>query len=129
VQQKHLLMQPESFVSEYGQALAKQDWSSVEPLICKEASVTFSNGSVHIGIDKIKAAYQNNFSKIKNEEYLMKNITWLKKTSQYAVYIFEFSWSGTMNEKLVSGEGVGTTVIIKDKTDKWKLLSEHLGKK
>jgi len=117
----------EQFTIAYQNALATQDWTSVEPLITKEACVTFSNGSVYKGIDNIQAAYENNFRLINSEKYEMKNISWLKKETDYAVYVFEYHWSGIMNDKLISGQGVGTSVIIKVGED-WKLLSEHLGK-
>ena len=45
-----------------------------------------------------------------------------------AVYLFEFHWSGIINEKPASGLGRGTSVLIKE-ADRWLLLVEHLGPK
>jgi len=58
----------------------------------------------------------------------MKNITWLRKEETFAVYIFEYFWSGLVDGKLISGNGIGTSVIVHE-AESWKLLSEHLGKK
>lgn len=121
-------MDHEAFIKAYEAALASQDWKMVAPLMASNVCVTFSNGTVHRGKDKVQKAFENNFSKIKSEQYTMSNITWLKKGPTLGVYLFEFNWTGIVNEKLVSGTGIGTSVILKE-GDNWKLLTEHLGKK
>jgi len=121
-------MTPEEFISAYEKALASQDWQTVSPLIADSACVTFSSGIVHNGKDKVQSAFEHNFATIKSEHYEMKNVVWLKKESTFAVYTFEYHWSGYINEKLISGNGVGTSVIVKE-DESWKLLTEHLGKK
>lgn len=121
-------MKPEEFVTQYKAALGSQNWENVDPLISKKAVVTFSNGSVHSGKEKIREAFENNFRKIKNESYFMENNRWLKKEETYAVYVFEFNWSGFIDGKLISGSGVGTSVIIME-SGRWKLLAEHLASK
>ena len=121
-------MKPEDFITAYQNAITSQDWKRVEPLISNHASVTFSNGSVHIGKNKVRKAFENNFSKIRNEEYSISNVNWLRVEENYAVYLFQFSWTGIVNGKSVSGKGIGTSVLIKEDSD-WKLLTEHLGKR
>jgi len=121
-------MKPLEFIKAYGIALETQDWKVVEPLISAAASVTFSDGSVHLGKANVQRAFENNFKKIKSEKYSIENIKWLIREEEYAVYLFEFNWSGIINGKSVSGNGIGTSVIVKD-NGKWKLLTEHLGKK
>jgi len=121
-------MKCEEFISLYEAALASQKWEIVEPLISNNSSITFSNGTVHIGKEKIQLAFENNFTKIKSEKYSIENIKWLIKEETYAVYLFEFYWTGIVNSKSVSGNGIGTSVIIVE-DGKWKLLTEHLGKK
>ena len=64
----------------------------------------------------------------KSEQYKMSDITWVKKEVNYAVYLFNYHWSGIIKDKMVSGNGIGTSVIIKER-DNWHLLVEHLGKK
>ena len=121
-------MKLEEFIKAYEIALGTQNWKNIEPLISKSISVTFSNGTVHFGKNKVKAAFENNFSKIKNEEYKIDNVKWLSKEENFAVYLFDFFWSGIVNEKSVSGNGIGTSVLIKEDGN-WKLLTEHLGRK
>lgn len=121
-------MKPEEFIEQYQTALNSQKWINVDPLISEETVVTFSDGSVHNGKEKVREAFENNFKKIKNESYVMNYIIWIKKEATYAVYAFEYNWSGFMDMKLISGSGVGTAVIIKA-SNQWKLLMEHLGRK
>jgi len=121
-------MNPEKFIRVYEQALATQDWTNVEPLIHENACVTFSNGTVHKGKSEIKSAFEMNFSLIKDEEYSISNVHWVIKDAEMAIYLFDFSWSGIINDRQASGSGRGTSVLIKE-SDKWKLLVEHLGQK
>ena len=121
-------MNAQEFIKSYEVALGSQDWKIVEPLISVIASVTFSDGSVHIGKDNVQKAFEKNFSIIKNEKYVIENVKWLVKEDLYAVYLFEFRWTGIVNGNLVSGSGYGTSVIRKEE-GKWKLLTEHLGRK
>lgn len=121
-------MKPQDFIIDYEKALATQDWKSVEPLISKRASVTFSTGAVHEGKEAVKTAFERNFKLIKSEEYKIKNVRWLFTNESTAVYLFDFSWKGIMNNQLIGGEGIGTSVLIREGA-KWVLLTEHLGKK
>ncbi len=121
-------MNPTEFIKSYETALGTQDWKVVEPLVSDKVSVTFSNGMIHIGKDNVQKAFEKNFSLIKNEKYTVENIKWLVRDEKYAVYLFEFNWTGIINGKSASGHGIGTSVLIKEDA-KWKLLTEHLGKK
>lgn len=119
-------MKPDDFIPTYSAALATQQWENLEPLIHTDACVTFSNGSVHKGIAAIKSAYELNFTVIKNEDYTVSNIHWIKKSDEIAIYLFDFNWTGYIDGKFVSGKGRGTAVIIYDGKH-WKILTEHLG--
>jgi len=121
-------MQPEEFIHLYEEALASQDWSQVEPLVHNDACVTFSNGTVHKGKSEVQKAFETNFSLIKDEQYSISNVLWVMKSFETAVYLFEFNWSGIINEKPACGSGRGTSVLIKE-ADRWLLLVEHLGPK
>ncbi len=121
-------MTPEEFIKSYESALRTQDWKVVEPLVSENVSVTFSNGIIHIGKENVQKAFKKNFSIIKNEKYAIENIIWLAKDKKYAVYLFEFNWTGIIDGKSASGNGIGTSVLIKENA-KWKLLTEHLGRK
>ncbi|TRX44913.1 nuclear transport factor 2 family protein [Fulvivirga sp. M361] len=121
-------MNPEEFIKLYETALGTQDWKVVEPLVSENVSVTFSNGVIHIGKENVQKAFEKNFSLIKNEKYAVENIKWLVKDKKYAVYLFEFNWTGIIEGQSSSGNGIGTSVLIKEDS-KWKLLTEHLGRK
>ena len=121
-------MTPETFVGAYEQALAWQDWGRVEPLVHKDACVTFSTGAVHRGKVEVRMAFQRNFSLIKEEVYSISNVHWVHQDANIAVYLFEFQWSGMIDGKQASGAGRGTSVLIND-NGIWKLLVEHLGPK
>ncbi len=121
-------MSPEEFIKSYERALGTKDWNIVEPLVSENVSVTFSNGTIHIGKENVQKAFEKNFSTIKNEKYAIKNVKWLVKDINYAVYLFEFNWTGIINGKSAAGNGIGTAVLIRENA-RWKLLTEHLGRK
>ncbi len=121
-------MNPKEFIKSYERALGTQDWNVVEPLVSENVSITFSNGTIHIGKKNVQKAFEKNFSIIKNEKYAIENIKWLVKDKKYAVYLFEFNWTGIIDGKSRSGNGIGTSVLIKENA-RWKLLTEHLGRK
>lgn len=114
-------MQPEEFIRAYEAALASQDWRQVELLVHADACVTFSNGTVHKGKAEVQKAFEKNFSLIKDETYSIANVHWVMKNPKTAVYLFEFSWSGIINDKAASGLGRGTSVLINE-NGKWQLL-------
>lgn len=121
-------MTPEEFIESYERALGTQDWKAVEPLVSENVGVTFSDGTIHIGKENVQKAFEKNFSLIKNEKYAVSKVKWLVKDHKYAVYLFEFNWTGIIAGKSASGNGIGTSVLIKEDA-KWKLLTEHLGRK
>lgn len=121
-------MNPEEFIQAYEQALATQNWMNVDPLVHETACVTFSNGTVHKGKRGVRKAFEGNFSIIKDEKYSISNVHWVSLGSETAVYLFEFNWSGLINDQPASGSGRGTSVLIKE-SDRWLLLVEHLGPK
>lgn len=119
-------MNCEQFVEDYANALKTQDWARVKALIHPNATVTFSSGSTHKGIEEIGAAYQRNFSLIKNGEFFISKVHWVIQKADFAVYTFDFDWKGIVQGNTASGSGKGTTTIIRI-LDRWQLLAEHLG--
>jgi ketosteroid isomerase-like protein len=119
---------PEHFLSQYEAALATQDWNHVAPLVHDDVSVTFSDGSVHIGINEVQKALERNFSMIKGDTYSMSDVQWVKRDRETAVYLFGFQWTGYINGKFASGAGRGTGVLTKH-DGVWKLIVEHLAPK
>ncbi|MCP4441811.1 MAG: nuclear transport factor 2 family protein [Aureispira sp.] len=119
-------MEIEKFIEDYERALATQKWENLDPLICENATVTFSSGMVYKGKDQVKIAFERNFEAIKSEQYSIKNIDWLLKAESLGVYTFDFHWEGLIDNVLRKGAGRGTSVLIKE-NGYWKLLTEHLG--
>ncbi|MEZ5064525.1 MAG: nuclear transport factor 2 family protein [bacterium] len=105
---------PEDFVRAYEAALATQDWRIVSPLIHEDASVTFSDGSVHRGKDAVRAAYERNFRAIESEEYRISNVHWLPRSQDFAAYQFDFEWRGIVQGQVMGGRGRGTCVLLRD---------------
>lgn len=116
---------PESFLSEYEQALATASWAKVAPLIHEKCAVTFSEGT-YIGKAEVEAAFRKTFTLIKDERYSISNVHWIQKTEDIAVYIYDFSWSGTIRGEPASGSGRGTSLLV-NQDGKWQLICEHLG--
>ena len=121
-------MTPDEFILEYERALGSQKWLAVEPLIHEEACVTFSTGAVHKGKQAVRAAYEKNFAAIRGERYGISNVRWAVRGSEFAVYLFDFEWSGLIDGKEAAGAGRGTTALIREEGN-WKLIAEHLGPK
>ena len=119
-------MSARDFVKLYEQALATQDWDEVAPLISNNASVTFSDGSVHKGKQQVRAAFERNFAAIADETYRILDVHWLLDSDDVATYLFDFHWTGTIQGQPAEGGGRGTAVVIRE-GGKWQLLTEHLG--
>ncbi len=118
-------IEPEEFLNQYKSALATQNWEEVSPLIHEDACVVFSSGT-HKGKREVKQAIEKNFALIKNETFSISNVHWVQKTDSFAVLLFNFHWSGLINENPAKGTGRGSSIIVKEK-GKWQLLIEHLG--
>jgi len=95
-------------------------------LVHDDACVTFSNGTVHVGKAAVQRAFEGNFAAIKDEEYRISNIQWVHRGAEFAVYLFDFNWSGRVRGLPASGAGRGTSVLHRDDNG-WRLLVEHLG--
>ncbi|TVR50583.1 MAG: DUF4440 domain-containing protein [Puniceicoccaceae bacterium] len=118
-------MTPEHFISAYEQALASQDWDKVAPLVHEDCVATFSSGT-YKGKGEVEGVFRHNFKAIKGEHYAIRNVYWVRQAGDFAVYTFDFRWSGIINGEKASGGGRGTSVIAKTGAE-WQLLSEHLG--
>lgn len=116
------------FVKEYEAALGTQDWTAIEPLIGDDARVIFSGGALLVGKEAIKVAYERNFNAIKGEEYRITNVHWITETADNAAYMFEFHWTGVIDDQEASGSGRGTAVLVRT-DNRWVLVSEQLGPK
>lgn len=119
-------MTPEDFVAAYEKALASQEWENVSPLIHPDCTVTFSSGQVNVGKAAVEKAFRFNFDLIKEEKYAMSEVHWIVKTEEFAVFSFEYDWSGMIHGSPAAGGGRGTSSLVKV-DGKWLLAAEHLG--
>ena len=118
-------MTVEEFIVLYEEALATQRWAAVEPMIHENACVTFSTGTVHKGKQAVRSSFERNFAAIQGEEYRISNVHWIMRTPDFAVYLFEFQWTGRIDGRDAAGAGKGTSVLVRNGAD-WRLLAEHL---
>jgi ketosteroid isomerase-like protein len=120
-------VKPEDFIPLYERALGTQDWAHVDPLIHEDACVTFSTGTVHKTKPAVRAAFEENFSAIEDEKYRISNVHWVQRSRDFAIYLFDFSWTGRVSGRSASGSGRGTCVLHREDETGWRLLVEHLG--
>lgn len=113
------------FLVSYEQALSRQDWTSIDGLIHEKCAVTFSEGT-YLGKQEVETAFKRAFSLIKNEIYKIRNLRVIQEAETFAVFVFEFDWTGRVEGRNASGSGRGTSVLCKE-NDRWQLLCEHLG--
>ena len=118
-------MRPLDFIKKYEQAISTQEWGNVDELIHPDCVVTFTNGT-YKGKPEVEKIFRKNFALIKDEKYSISNIHFVTEKTDYAVFIFNYHWSGIINGEPAEGSGRGTSVIIKS-NDHWQLISEHLG--
>lgn len=118
-------MNPEDFVKRYEEALSTQKWQAVEALIHADCVTTFTSGTYR-GKEQVEDIFRRNFDLIKNEHYAIGNVHWVVKEADYAVFTFNYNWSGIINGKQAEGGGRGTSVIV-SRGGQWQLISEHLG--
>jgi ketosteroid isomerase-like protein len=116
----------EEHLRAYEQALATQDWATVEPLLHDDVCVTFSNGTFHRGKEAVGAAFSRNFELIEDERYELSDVVWIADEPSYAVCVYQFRWSGLIDGKPAAGGGRGTSVLARSGAG-WLVLAEHLG--
>jgi len=118
-------MTPTLFVAAYEDALASQNWEIVAPLIHDDCVATFTSGTYR-GKKEVELIFRRNFASIKGEHYSISNVHWVKQGEGFAVFTFDYQWSGVIGGKSASGGGRGTSVIVTSGSG-WQLISEHLG--
>lgn len=119
-----ILNEVKAFLNEYEVATNSHIFDNVRPLISNDAVFWFSNGT-YVGIKQIETAFNNNFNKIKDEKYTIKDVKWISLETNSAVCIYTFLWKGIVDGKSRQGQGRGTNVLSKI-DGKWVLIHEHL---
>ncbi|MDA1190478.1 MAG: nuclear transport factor 2 family protein [Candidatus Poribacteria bacterium] len=95
----------DQFMRNYEKTTNRHDVDAVLSLIDDDAVYLFSNESVHIGKSAIDAAIRRNFDTIRDETYSIENIVWLAESNEVAACVYDFSWTGRIDGKAVSGSG------------------------
>lgn len=117
----------DEFMKVYERATNSHDLEATLSLIDEDAIYLFSDQSVHVGKQAIERVLKRNFELIQDERYSIDNLTWIAKSGEVAVCVYDYSWSGIINDKPASGSGRGTTVL-NHSGHSWKVVHEHLSR-
>ena len=117
----------DEFIKMYENATNRHDLVGTLALIDEAAIYLFSDESVHIGKNAIEKVLKRNFDLIEGERYSLANLTWLARTDELAVCVYDYSWSGKIAGEPASGSGRGTSVIKRSGSG-WKVIHEHLSR-
>jgi ketosteroid isomerase-like protein len=120
-------MTPIEFMREYERVSAAHDLEGTLDLIDDNAVYFFSNETSHIGKPQIGQAIERNFDAIKLEVYEIRDLECQLETSEAAVCIYEYHWSGEVGGTAMSGGGRGTSVLRRA-GESWKVTHEHLSR-
>ncbi len=118
---------PGDFMIAYERVMNARDLVAASRMIDGNAIYLFSNETVHRGRKAVLQAIANNFDSIQGETFSFANLTWFIETDEVAACIYDFSWSGLIEGKPVSGSGRGTSVL-KRSGETWKVIQEHLSR-
>lgn len=113
-----------AFMRNYEVATNRHDFGQLAPLIARDATYWFTEGS-HQGIEAIRSAIERTFATISNEVYQIEDLEWIALSAELAACRYHFSWNGVINGQPASGSGRGTNILIK-RDGAWKMLHEHL---
>lgn len=112
------------FMREYERRTNTHDVAQLAPLIAKDATYWFSDGS-HGGRDSILAAIGKTFETIQDEIYSVADVEVVAEATDLAVLRYTFHWSGVVDGSSRSGQGRGTNVLVR-RGGRWLMLHEHL---
>jgi ketosteroid isomerase-like protein len=118
---------PDEFMRLYEQATQSHNLEATLALIDEEAIYLFSDQSTHAGKQAIEQALRHNFVTIQDETYRISNLTWIARSAEVAVCIYDFAWSGLINGQPASGSGRGTSVLQRH-GESWRMIHEHLSR-
>lgn len=114
-------------LDDYVRRLNTHRWTDVAPLVSDDAVFIFSEGT-HIGKAAAKVAFEKTFAHIEDETYWTTDVQWTAVTNTMACCHFLFHWHGKIEGKEQSGEGRGSSTLIK-LNGRWLIAQEHLGPK
>lgn len=118
-------MEPDEVMTAYQAAARAKDLAGCAALLAEDAMFFFSNRAAHLGKPAVLEALRANFAAIANDTYAVEDLTWLARTSEAAVCVYGFRWSGEVGGQPVSGSGRGTSALRRDGGG-WRIVHEHL---
>ena len=116
----------EEILKRYIDATNTHDFNEVAKCLSENAVYYFTNKTC-IGIEEIKAYFENTWSIIKDEKYWATNVNWLHSDENNLICVYQYNYSGYINNKHVDGFGRATNIFTKEiSTNRWVLIHEHL---
>jgi len=116
----------DQFLRAYEVAANSCNFDNVEPLIAEDATFWFTNGTF-VGRSAIRAAFENTWANIQDENYTLSNVQWVGQTATLAVCTYNFRSDGIVDGQRQVYEGHGTNIIEK-RGQQWLMVHEHLSK-
>ncbi|WP_280897203.1 nuclear transport factor 2 family protein [Streptomyces sp. SAI-135] len=89
-----------------------------------EAVYWFSDGS-HRDREAVLSAIAETFATIRDEVYRLDDLEWIAHSHDHTVCRYRFTWTGTIDGQLRSGNGRGTNVLVNN-AGTWQMFHEHL---
>lgn len=115
---------PSEFMRLYERATNQHDAAALTPLIAPDAVYWFTDGSYR-GRAAIGEAIARTFTAIQDEVYEIYDLDWVVTGEESAVCRYRFRWAGVVDGRPASGEGRGTSVLVR-RQGHWLVLHEHL---
>ena len=114
----------DAFLTEYIRRTNTHRFDEVAPLVDEDAVFWFSSGSYR-GLAAIRAAFEQTWSIIQDENYGVEDLEWLTIDGLAATCIYTFRWQGNIEGVIREGVGRGTTILRRD-GERWRIIHEHL---
>jgi ketosteroid isomerase-like protein len=115
---------PEDILAAYEERINRHDFDLLAPLIAADATFWFTEGS-YSGHAEIRAAFERTWGALNNDIYRLDDRRWVAIGDDVAACSYRFSWTTTVDGRLVSGRGRGTTVLRRD-AGQWLIAHEQL---
>ena len=117
----------DAFMRRYAENTDAHRLEATLAMIADDAVYLFSDGTSHVGKAAIADVLARNFAAIGDETYRIGDVRWLLQTSDAAMCVYVFEWSGIIDGMPASGGGRGTSVLRRD-SESWLVVHEHLSK-
>ncbi|MDQ0225827.1 YybH family protein [Metabacillus niabensis] len=112
-------------LKQYIEATNSHDFQNVKKVLHENALYWFTDKTCST-INEIQAYFENAWEVIKDEVYSANDVKWITVDDNTATCVYTYHYQGFHNGTFVSGSGRATNIFIKDSTNEWKLIHEHL---